>query len=241
MKQTINILIFKLLMLFAASIAAASPIYLSQDSLLELETKGDRPVTITTNFEIEDLKLITIEDNEVQLEILKKGFVLIPKSRGYKATIVLSARDGSIYTISLSGGGKKAMFRLDDPMQTYNKKGKAFEFESARIDTDARNIIKTILLNKKLAGFKKEKAYQSIKVKQYNISRIERYVGGKYVVDRWVIKNTTLDSLYFNEEDFYTEGVLAVAVEKNRVLTGESIFLITILNKHSIYNKAKDD
>lgn len=239
MKKTIDILIFSISILLLSVTLNAAPIKITQDDAVTIVSSGTSPVTVSTNFDVLNANLIVTNDSQATLTLLKKGFIIAPKKSNYKATVVLTARNGSIYAVNMSGGGKRAVFRLEDPIQDFDKFTKKFDFESGKIDQDARNIIKGILLEKKISGFKKSDAYQMVNNGQYNLERIERYTGGKYIVDRWKLTNTSGDSLYFIEEDFYTNGILAVALEKNRILDKEEVFLILMLNKHSIYEVEK--
>ncbi len=235
MNKIINTLIFSIGILLLSAQLNAAPILLTQDRAITLSTTATKPVTISTNFEISDANLIVLSDKHASLTLLKKGFILIPKRSKYKATVVVVARNGAIYTINMNSGGKKAVFRVEDPIQDYDKQTKKFNFESGKMDQDARNMIKAFLLNKPISGFKKSNVYQKTNNGQFSLERVERHTGGKYILDKWILKNTSHASLYFAEEDFYTNGILAVALEKNRLLQNEEIFLILILNKNSIY------
>lgn len=239
MNQITNTLIFSLFSILLSSELFAGTILLSRDKATELITSSSGPITVSTNFEISNVDLIVTSEKIATHKILRKGFILIPKKKNYNAVIVMTARNGTIYSINMRGSGIKTVFQLSDPMQTYNTMGIVFDFESGRMDTDARNIIKTILLEKKLTGFEKAPAYQAINANQYLLERVERYTGAKYVVDRWNINNTSNNTLYFEEEDFYTSGILAVAIEKNRVQPNERIFLLTIINKNSVFEAEK--
>lgn len=241
MNKIIDTLTFSLLGLLVASSLSAAPILLSQDETLLLKTSDSSPVTVSTNFEIDDANLVVMNKDHVSIKLLKKGFILIPKVKKYAATVVITSRAGDVYALNMNGSGKKSIFKLEDPIVESNKGVKKFNFESGKMDQDARNIVKTILLNKQLSGFKKSKAYQLIPADGYTLERIERYAGLKYVVDRWSISNTSYEDLYFLEEDFYTDGILAVAIEKNRVLAQEKIFMLTILNKNTIYEKEREN
>lgn len=239
MNKTINILISSIVAILSSTVISAAPLMLSQEKASNLKTSGLAPITVSTNFEITDANLIVLSDKHADLTLLKKGFILVPKKSNYSATIVLTARNGSIYPVNMKGGGIKTVFRMEDPLQSVNKNVKKFNFESGKMAQDARNMIKTVLLDKPLSGFEKTNAYQKVTNREYSLERIERHIGGKYIVDRWSLKNTSNTPLYFVEEDFYTEGILAVAIEKNRILKSEEIFLLTILNKNSIYEQEK--
>lgn len=238
MKKIINTLIFSV---FIALSLEAAPILLSEDKPLLLKAASARPITVSTNFVLSGADLVVVNSNIAKLKLLKRGFIFIPLRQKYDGTVVLTSKDGKLYTINLTSGGKKTVFKVEDPIQSIKDDDfKGFEFESGKIDNDARNIIKTVLLDKNLSGFKKMLSYQIIKGNQFNMIRTERYIGGKYILDKWELVNTSAVPLYFNEEDFYTEGILAVAIEKNRVLKGERVFLMTLLNRNTVYELEKE-
>lgn len=217
-----------------ASAGFAQPILLTEEKPAKLTTESSRPITVKTNFLIKDAKLIIRDKDDASIELLPKGFIVVPMKRKYKATVVLSAQNGSLYTVDLDSGGDQAVFSLEDPLQDYKTDAK-YNFETLRIDQDARNIVKAVLLEKPISGFEKHAAHSQITGNGFILQRIDRYTGSKYVVDRWNITNITNSMLTFIESDFYTQGILAVALEKYRIKPGENIYLITINNKHAIY------
>jgi len=239
MNKITDILTFSVLIIALSAQLSAAPLLISIDKAIEIKATSDRPITVGTNFEIETAELIVVDKEHASLKLLRKGFILIPRIAKFKVTIVLSARDGSVYTVNIEDGGKKSVFRVEDPLQLFNTSVKKFNFESGKMDQDARNIIKTILLKKPLSGFEKSLSSQTIDTEQYNLTRVERHTGSRYVVDGWNITNISNESLYFNEEDFYTSGILAVALEKNRVLKGETVFLYIIINKNTVFEAEK--
>ena len=70
--------------------------------------------------------------------------------------------------------------------------------------------------------------------KDFILERNKRFIGKKYIADIWMGLNTTDKTIYIDEEEFYTKGILAVAIEKNKIVANESFYLILILNKSSI-------
>lgn len=233
MSKTINTLISSLLLSLSAY---AGTVSITTSEPASIRVKDGRPITINTNFQLKGAEILMTKSDAATLRLLEKGFVIVPSVMKYVATIVLSARDGSVYTLDVKTGGSEAVFRVEDALQGYKgKAGSKMRFESNRIDDDARNIIKAVLLDRKLSGFQKIKAVREVEGDQFLMRREYRHVGGKYVADRWSISNTTDEAIYFGEEDFYTKGIMAVAIEKNRVQPGESIYLILLVNKQSVF------
>ena len=240
MKKIINTLIFSVAVgssLFAGSIR------INNDEAAELKIAASKPNVIDFNFIVKKAKLVQASSGASSLELLDKGFIIVPKKSVIAATVVVTALDGTSYVINLqtSRKGAKSVFHLEDPLQGYKSKaGKDLKFETDTIDKDARNIVKAILLHKPISGFDKVKAERSVKGAEITMLRENRYIGSKYVADEWELKNKTEKILYFSGEDFYTKGVLAVSLEKKRIQPGESIYMITLLNKHAVYLSEKE-
>jgi len=240
MKKIINILIFNVVL--AVSVAAGT-IRISNDNATDLYIAASKPSVVDFNFIVKKAKLVQAFSDASSLELLDKGFILIPKKSVIAATVVVTAMDGTTYVLNMQTRRErvKSVFHLEDPMQGYKSKAqKNLRFETDKIDTDARNIVKAILLDKPLSGFEKVKAERSVSGTDIDMRRKNRYVGSKYVADRWEITNKTGKVLYFSGEDFYTKGVLAVSLQKKRIQPGESVFMITLLNKYSVYLSEKE-
>lgn len=230
-------LIFKRMGISAALLVTtllAKPILITEDEPVRLSVTDSRPVTVKTNFLIKDAKFIISDTDNAKLELLPKGFIVVPLKRNYNATVVLNASNGALYTVDVDSGGRQSVFNLEDPLQSYKTDAK-YNFETLRIDQDARNIVKAMLLDKPISGFEKYNSYMKVNGNGFDLERLERYNGGKYVVDRWAITNVSNEGLYFTESDFYTQGILAIALEKYKLKPNESMYMINIYNKHAIY------
>ncbi len=240
MKKIIATLIFNLISVGAIF---GQTVQLNSEEPSSINAISGRPVTISTNFQIQSAELLLTDEAAASLKLLEKGFVIVPSKAGsYRATIILSARDGAVYTVDFNAGAAdgSAVFKLEDQMQGFSEAEEDGEkYESSVIDQDAKNIIKSVLLGERITGFEKTKAPKVVSGTQFEMQREFRNIGNKYIADQWVITNTSKGPLSFNEEDFYTNGIAAVALEKNRILPGEKIYMILLINKNSIYNANK--
>lgn len=237
----------KAIRIFSSSVLCAGVLLagnnkISQYAPLELSVSGAKPVVLDFNFNVKRAKLILSDDGAAAIEILDRGVLFIPKKEKPSGTIVVVAKDGKNYVVNLTGTGSSTVEHIEDPAQEYERKaaeGKV-AFETDQIDRDMRNITKAILLQKPLSGFKKVKASKKIGSGQFQMAREYRYVGGKYIADYWELENVTNETLYFEEREFYTKGVLGVGIQKNRVEPGEKVYLLLLLNKQKIYEDAKE-
>lgn len=239
MKKTIATLTFSL---FLTAGMYADSYKITTNTPIELEVANSKPVVFDVNFKVKQAKLIQSDKGMAAVETLERGVLYIPMKSNAQGIIVLTAVDGKNYVINVSSGGDKTVFHLDDPVQEFDAKTKdKLVFETDKIVVDARNIVKAILLQKPISGFKKVAAQRSIDSDEIRLSREYRYVGGKYVADYWLIKNITNEVLYFENDEFYTPGILAVSLQKNRIEPGETAFMISILNKHTVYESEQSE
>ena len=63
------------------------------------------------------------------------------------------------------------------------------------------------------------------------------YDGGKYRVETWFLKNTTDQLLTLDFTNFYTDGVLAMAFEINKLEPGQVGKMWMIINKSTIADR----
>jgi hypothetical protein len=239
MKKTIAILTSSLIL--SAGLLAES-YKITTNTPVELEVADSKPAVLDVNFKVKQAKLIQSDKAMAAIETLEQGVLYIPMKSKAQGIVVITALDGKNYVVNINTGGDKTVFHLEDPTQEFNDDTQAeLSFETDRIVTDARNIVKAILLQKPISGFKKISAERLVSSDEIKLSREYRYVGGKYVADYWLIKNITNEVLYFEADEFYTSGVLAVSLQKNRIEPGETMYMISILNKHTVYESEKSE
>lgn len=233
MKKTINILIFSLIF---ASVASAGVYKITREAPAEIQISTSKPCVVDFNFEVTDAKLVQSNSKSAKLELLRKGFLFVPLNTSFSASVVVTARDGGNYVVLLSPGGNQSVFHMEDALQDYDAENTSkIDYESEELDKDLRNIVKAILIQKPLSGFKKTKAHKTVKTEVMDLTRMYRYIGSKYVADYWVIKNKTNRKQDYRSSDFYTKGILGVAPEKYSLQPGASMYVVTILNKYAVY------
>jgi len=232
----------KIILISIFSVALLAGNYkITQGQPLEIPISSDKPVVVDFNFKVKQAKLIQSDASGAAIETLEQGVVVIPKKSNPSGTLVVTAIDGRNYVVNIDGNGTETLQHIEDPSQEINDKSKEkIVFETDRTERDCRNIGKAILLQKPLSGFKKTIAPRQISDDEFSLKRKFRYIGGMYVADYWMLSNKTNGVLYFKESEFYTKGVLSVGLQKNRVEPGETIYMLMILNKHTIYESEQE-
>lgn len=240
MKKTTAILVFSL---FVSLSGLAQTVQINSEEPTAINAVDGRPITINTNFQIKSAELLLTDETAAGMKLFEKGLVIVPSKVGaYRATVVIEARDGTVYNVDFNAGDSEgaAVFKLEDQMQGFaGSEGDADRYESNAIDSDAKNIIKSVLLGEKITGFEKTKAPRVVPGAQFDMMRSFRNIGNKYIADEWILLNKTNETISFREEDFYTNGILAVALEKNRLLPGEKGYLVLLISKSAIFNANK--
>lgn len=64
--------------------------------------------------------------------------------------------------------------------------------------------------------------------------------GGKYRVERWLLKNkSSFETVILDPGTYYTNGILAISFESNKIPPGKIANMWLVINKSSLVEKDK--
>lgn len=217
----------------------AMKLKITTDEPKEIKISNTKNSLLNFNFYVKSAKLIENKEKTTKLSILDKGLVLTPLTKNANGDIVISNDKGESYFIHFEASKhyEDVIFSFKDldyePITSNYKKPK-YNFETGKVEKDIKNIIKALMNNAKLTGFSRKSSSIKIRNPEFVMIKEARYTGAYYVVDKWYIQNTTNQELYFDEEDFYTKGIIAISITKNRLEPGETAILFSVINKASL-------
>ena len=217
-----------------------SKLRITKDEVLNIKISNTQPTVVQFNFLIKKVKKIFAQKNKTQVKLLDKGVVIIPDNKKTSGILILTNEQGTSYTLNFIADKKgDSVVNIDD--LTYSKdKPVDLKLETQFVDKDVSNIITKLdnmdNKNLKLPGFKLQKDNFSIesKDKTYVMTKEYRWIGSKYIVDSWIIKNKSNKTLFFDNRDFAKKGVIAASVQPKVVNPNGITSLYIIINKATI-------
>lgn len=235
--KKISILI---LSLFLVTSLFGSKLKITKSEVLPIKISNSQPTVVQFNFLVKKIKKIFSQKNKTQVKLLDKGVVIIPDSKKTSGILIITNEQGTSYTITFKADKKgDSVINIDD--LTYSKyKPTKLKLETQFVDRDVSNII-TKLDNMdehhlNLPGFKLQKDSYTIenKNKEYKMTKLYRWVGSKYVVDSWIIKNLTKKPLLFRNRDFARKGIISASIQPRIILPKGTASLYLITNKATL-------
>ena len=208
---------------------------------VKIKVDTTKPLSLNFNFNIKKVNILTNEEDDTQTVLVDKGLLIIFKKADISGQIIVTNQLGNSYIVYFENDGKESLFNFIDNIFEYNeKKTVKIKAKVTIVQNEIQRIVKKILLKQKLNGFSLINSPQTITAKDFVLERDKRYIGKKYIVDVWVGMNNSAEEIFIEEEEFYTKGIIAIAIEKNNIKSGEMFYLISILNKSSIIQLTKE-
>lgn len=225
----------------------ADKLKITTSEVLPFKISNEQPTVVNFNFYVKKIKKIFNKNNKTQVRLLDKGIVIIPDSKKTGGIIVVTNEKGTSYTLSFKAEDNSSTVVSIDDVTYSSMKTSDVQLETQNVDRDVSKTIK-LLDNMEpngdrgLSGYELKKDEYRIynKEKTYHMTRVYRYTGKKYVVDSWVLKNITQESLVFKHRDFGTRGVIAASIQPKVVYPGESASLYIFNNKSTLMKDARD-
>lgn len=226
------------LMIFGfSSLLQCADFKISKNNPQKIKVDTSKPLSLNFNFNIKKVNVLTNNDKDTKTVLLDKGLLMIFKKIEVDGQIVVTNMSGDSYIIYFEHNGNENVFNFIDPIFQYNhEKTEKIKSKVTVVENDIEQIIKKILNKKKLGGFTLINSSQTIQAKDFFIQRDKRYLGKKYIIDVWVGVNSSNRPIHLDEEEFYTKGILAIALEKNNINVGETFYLISVINKATFKN-----
>lgn len=198
----------------------------------------DRANVLIFPFLIDDAKIATEFNDNYQIKAKKDSLVIIPTGdKGDKADLIVWSVNHDTFIINLKNNGNKQMFNFTYNGETGYKSRKAMKFETGRIDSDIKKIIKSLRTKDVIPGYSKVKVKRQFRTNRLLMQKDYIYDGSKYRAESWFVKNTTSGTVFLDEATMYTKGIIAIDFEQRELKQRETTRMILIINKSSLETK----
>jgi len=224
------------------TLVVANTISLDKDKV-SVNLKNNATNVLKFPFIIQKANMTTETPENFNVTAKNYAVIIIPTVESTKSEsgdLLIWSSDGDPYLIKIKADGKKEQtFSFSSNKITTKVDLRAEKFETGRIESDIKNLVKRLVLEEDIPGYKKVNVKKKFNTPDLEMQKDIFYDGGKYRAEKWFIKNKTGDTLYLDYENFYAPGILGIAFEKNTLSPGQITKAWLILDKHTIYQNLK--
>ena len=223
-----------LAILLSSSVFAGSTINIDNGST-EIALKNNTANVLNFPFIVKEGKIASSTEENFQVSTSKYSVVVIPTAdnKEERADLIVWSNEGYTYLIKLSVTGEIQTFDLTTN-KIHNDNIEATEFESGAIDADIKKLMKLVILNKYIPGYRKTEVNRQFVTPDMLMQKNTMYDGGKYRLEKWLLKNETSSTLTLDEGSFYTKGILSIAFESPKIPVGAVTNMYLIIDKASL-------
>lgn len=209
------------------------------DGLTAIVSKNNKPNILNFPFLIKDAKVIAATPNSFTAVNQGKSIILTPTTiyKTEKADLLITSKAGDTYVIELSAENKKNTERIFNFTSNKAQKSSSAQviFETGKIDKDVRKLIKKSILGENISGYKRLEVKRQFNTDDLQMQKEYILDGGKYRVEKWFVANKLpVDTVFLEENNFYTNGILAIAFDKASLKPSEVTEMWLIVNKASL-------
>lgn len=220
-------------------------------SLFALETKdideGFASIKILNNeanilnfpFKVKKANVVSQTPENFTTKAEGSSIIVMPTTelKSEKADLIVTSKDDYTFVINISTGGSERIFNFNT-----NKVEKStpeqMQFESGKVDTDMKLLLKKAIADEPIAGYKKLEVKRQFDTPDLQMQKEYILDGGKYRVEKWFLKNKSLtETVVLDEASFYTNGILAIAFEVPKIPADKVASMWLVINKTSLENK----
>ncbi len=189
-------------------------------------------------FTVHTATSVGLDTDSFQIQAQGSSIIVVPTAAktNEQVDLVVTSPDGYSFIINATTGGKERIFNLTtSKVQTQN--AETAKFESGKIDADMKKLLKSAILEEPIGGYKKMEIGRQFHTKDLLMQKEYLLDGGKYRVEKWYLKNKTMDKLVLDEANFYTKGVLAIAFENPKIEPEGIVAMWMVINKSSFQDE----
>ncbi len=190
-------------------------------------------------FVVKSAKVISQVPENFETKAEGSVIVVMPSTdyKTEKADLLVTSRDDYTFVIELQTGSSERIFNF-----TSSKTAKASPeqqtFESGKIDNDMKKLLQSVILEKKIPGYKMMEVKRFFHTEDLLMQKEYILDGGKYRVEKWFLQNkSNYDTVVLDEGNFYTNGILAIAFETPKIEPNSITTMWLVINKSSFIDK----
>lgn len=226
-----------------AGLLAGVSLYANQirnidSKLVQISLKNYQSNILNFPFIIKKAKLVTVNPNDFTIKVSKDNIVVIPNASNPAevAEIVVWNPNDEPYIIKINLKGLDQVWTFTSN-NLENKNPQILKYETNRVDGDIQKIIKTLLNKGEIPGYKKTMVKRQFETPDLIMQKQAIYDGSRYRVEKWYLYNKRNYPLLLDESNFYTQGILAIALESRKLPAHKTEYMIIIIDKASLVRK----
>lgn len=233
----------KFLAIFGISLLAVSTLFAVQvrsidSGVVNVSLKNNKANILNFPFIVSNAQIATSNPNAFKIKAENDSIVVIPTATvpSTRADLIVWSQDGYTYLLKINIKGKSQVWdftsnRVDAPTN------QTIKYESGSIDSDVRNLIKTVMLKNNIPGYKKVKVKRQFETPDLLMQKDYIFNGSRYRVEKWFLKNKTGYPIELDEGNIYTRGILAIAFKPRTIPPHEIGIMYLVIDKASIEKK----
>lgn len=206
-----------------------------------ISIKNNSINVLTFPFVIQKADLSSETPENFNITSKNKTIVIIPTISHPDAQqddLILWSSEGQAYLVNIKSNGTEQTFDFTSNEVSENST-EIKKYETGKIKTDIKNIIKKMVSKELVPGYKKIDVKKKFLTPDLEMQKEFIQDGGKYRAEEWYLKNISGENLLLDYENFYTNGVLAIAFEKKTLEPNEISKAWLIIDKNTIYSRMK--
>ena len=206
--------------------------------LIQISVKNYQSNILNFPFIIKKAKLVTVNPDDFTIKVSKDSIVVIPNASNPAevAEIVVWNPDDEPYIIKINLKGLDQVWTFTSN-DVKNKNPEVLRYETNKVDADIQKIIKTLLNKGKIPGYKKTDVKRQFETPDLIMQKQAIYDGSRYRVEKWYLYNKRNYPLLLDEANFYTKGILGIALESRKLPAHKTEYMIIIIDKASLVKK----
>ena len=224
---------------FATTSLMAIETHSLDEGFAEITAKNNKVNVLNFPFLIKEAKVVSATTESFSANNHGKSIVLTPTTiyKTEKADLLITSRDGDTYVIELKAENKIDTERIFNFTSNKAQKPSASQqvFETGKVDKDISKLLKRAMLGEKISGYKMLEVKRQFSTPDLLMQKEYILDGGKYRVEKWYIQNkSSVDEIAFEEGNFYTNGILAIAFEEDHLKPELTTVMWLVVNKASL-------
>jgi hypothetical protein len=233
--------IYIILLIFVSSLFSSS-VYSLDSGKLKLSLKNNKANILNFPFKIKTAKIASENPDDYSVQVNGYTVILIPtieKNTYMEADLIVFSKEGDSFLINVNGSGTEQLFNLSTNRVVPIHSTKVKKFESGRIDDDIKKLMKAVILEKHIPGYKMTKIKRVFNTSDLEMQKDVMLDGSRYRVEKWYLRNKNNAILVLDSGDFYTKGVLAIAFKDQKIMPNATTIMWLVIDKSSFKKEKK--